>query len=143
VLLRRSTHIAGSSWESNARTLDVDSYRTLASLKSLESLHLMRVRPLDDDLSTIAGMRHLKDLEIAGVPSFALADFARLSTQLPETTGRCLQPYVQIPGVGVCSKCKGPQVMLTAAPPRSRRWLCPICNQAKLSAHVAAWNAAR
>jgi hypothetical protein len=134
---------APTAWESSRRTLDVDSYRVLPSLTALESLHLLRLRPLDADLSPIAGMRGLRDLEIAGVPDFTLEDFARLSSRLPDTTGQCLQPFVRIEGVGSCTKCKGPTVFLPSAPPRARRWLCPECQAPQLSAHVTRWNAAR
>ena len=65
--------------------------------------------------------------------------YARLSTALPDTSGRCLAPCVTIPGVGRCRKCNGQQVLLVGTPPRARRWVCPSCNEKPFKAHLARW----
>ena len=129
------------SWERSSQCLDVDSYAPVATLKQLERLVLLRVRARSLDLSPIASMTHLKELDIAAVPEFTLEHYARLSRALPNTEGRCLQPYNRIEGVGFCKKCKGKMVMLTAPKPRTRNWLCPVCNAKKLDEHVKAWEA--
>jgi hypothetical protein len=127
------------SWDGSGRCLEVDSYRPLGALAVLEKLSLTSVRPRDLDLAPIAAMKHLKDVHIAGVPEFTLEHYARLSAALPETEGRCLQPYTRIEGVGFCKRCNRGTVLLTGAPPKKRHWLCPKCNEKKLSEHVRHW----
>ena len=123
--------------------IDVASYAPLAALTALERLVLTAVRPRDLDLSAIARMTHLRELDISGVPEFTVEDYAKLAAALPRTEGRCLQPYIQIKGVGFCRKCKGPQVLLNGAPPRARKWICPVCQEKALAAHVQRWEAAK
>src|SRR5262245_30962276 len=113
------------SWDGSRRCIEVDSYRPLRSLAHLERLTLLSVGPRDLDLAPIAEMRRLRDRHVAGVPEFGLEHYARLAAALPETSGRCLQPYTRIEGIGFCKRCQGRTVLLTGAPPRSRRWLCP------------------
>lgn len=127
------------SWDGSGRCIEVESYRPLAGLTKLERLVLHAVRPQDRDLSPIAGMRHLRELELHGVPEFTVEHYARLAAALPTTAGSCLQPYVQLQGIGFCGKCSGRTVLLTGAPKRARKWLCPTCNRAKLAEHVALW----
>jgi hypothetical protein len=127
--------------DGSGRYIEVESYGPLERLTSLERLILLGVRPRDEDLSPIMRMRHLKELDIGGVPQFVLEHYARLAAALPGTTGRCLQPYVEIPGVGSCRKCQGRQVLLNGAPPRARQWVCPACNPKLLAAHLARWEA--
>ena len=121
------------------RRIEVESYQPLTALAKLERLMLHWVRPRDLDLAPIAGMRHLRELEVTGVPEFTIEHYARLSAALPTTTGRCLQPYFQIQGVGLCRRCRGRTVLLTGAPKRARHWLCPTCNRTKLAEHVQRW----
>jgi ribosomal protein S27AE len=102
---------------------------------------LLGVRPRDLDLSPLARMRHLREIEVSGVPDFTVEHYARLAMALPETAGRCLQPYVEIPGVGACGKCGGRSVLLNGTPPRARKWVCPKCNPKLLAAHVERWEA--
>jgi len=109
------------------------------SFESLERLILQSVRPKDLDLSTIARMTHLKDVDIGGVPEFTIEHYARLAAALPNAEGRCLQPYFEIKNLAFCKKCKAGMVMLNGTPPRARKWLCPKCNQKKLAEHVRAW----
>lgn len=128
-----------ASWEGTSRRIEVESFKPLAALNRLERLFLNGVRPQDLDLTPIAGMRHLQELDISGVPEFTVEHYASLAAALPITDGRCLQPYNRLDGLGLCSKCKGKTVLLTGAPPRARKWLCPVCNDKKLAEHVATW----
>jgi hypothetical protein len=131
------------TWDGTSRKVEIDSFAPLAKLKSLERLILLGVRPKDLDLTPIMGMTHLKDLDIGGVPEFGLTHYARLAAALPNTEGRGMQPFVTIPGVGFCKKCKGQQVILNGTAPKARKWLCPQCNEKKLAEHVRAWETAK
>jgi hypothetical protein len=126
----------------SGRTIEVSSLAPLTALTALERLVLTGVRPLDGDLQVLGRMTHLRELDVSA-PGFALEDFARLAAALPATAGRCLVPHFTIPGLGFCRTCKGQQVMLNAAPPRARKWLCPACQPKPLAAHVARWEAAK
>ena len=121
------------------RLIKVASFAPLERLAHLERLLIHEVRPDDLDLSPIARMTELRDVDVSGVPEFGIEEYARLAVALPSAKGRCLQPYFTIKGVGYCKKCKGQMVLLVGAPPRSRRFLCPQCNQKLLAAHVAKW----
>jgi hypothetical protein len=100
------------SWDGSGRRIEVESFRPLQALRRLEQLQLLSVRPADLDLTPIASMRHLKDVHIAGVPEFTLEDYAKLAAALPNATGRSLQPYVAVNGVGFCRRCRGRTVLL-------------------------------
>jgi hypothetical protein len=128
--------------DGSGRTIDVVSFGPLTALTALERLVLMGVRPLDGDLQVLGRMTHLRELDVSA-PGFGLEDFARLAAALPGTEGRCLVPHFVIPGMGFCKTCKGQQVMLNAAPPRARKWLCPVCQAKAIAAHEAKWNAAK
>jgi hypothetical protein len=128
-------------WDGSGRTIGVDSYRPLESLTSLEELRLIGVSPRELDLSPIMRMRQLQEVNISGVPGFTVEHYARLAAALPDAKGRCLQPYARIDGVGICKKCRGPQVLLIGAPPRARKWICRACDAKILAAHVARWEA--
>jgi len=127
------------TWDGTSRKTEIDSFKPLRSLTSLERLILQSVRPKDLDLSTIARMTHLKDVDIGGVPEFTIEHYAKLAAALPNAEGRCLQPYFEIKNLAFCKKCKAGMVMLNGTPPRARKWLCPKCNQKKLAEHVRAW----
>jgi hypothetical protein len=129
--------------DGSGRVIDVASFAPLASLTALERLILLSVRPRDLDLSPIATMKHLKDLDIGGVREFTLEHYARLAAALPHTEGRCLQAYCVIPGVGFCRKCRAQQVLLNGTPPRARKWLCPTCQASLIAAHVERWETAK
>ena len=88
-------------------------------------------------------MRQLRELDIDGVKEFGLAHYARLAAALPDTTGRTLVPHFHIPGWSACKKCRGQVVVLNAAPPRARRFLCVSCQAGLIEAHVARWNRAK
>lgn len=131
------------TWDGSNRRTEVPSLKPLQALQSLNRLLLLGVRPKDLDLSPIMKMTHLTEVDVGGVPEFTLAHYAKLAVALPHAEGRCLQPYFVIKGVGFCKKCKGQQALLNGAPPRARKWLCPICNKKKLDEHVAMWDKAK
>ena len=127
------------TWDGTTRKIEVESLKPLETLSSLERLILTGVRPKDLDLSPIARMKHLQEVDIGGVPEFTIEHYARLAAALPNAEGRCLKPYCVIKGVGFCKKCKSQQVMLNGAPPRARKWLCPKCNESKIAEHTQRW----
>jgi hypothetical protein len=127
------------TWDGTSRKIEIDSFKPLTALTSLERLILQSVRPNDLDLSSIAQMTHLKDVDIGGVPEFTIEHYARLAAALPNAEGRCLQPYFEIKNLAFCKKCKAGMVMLNGTPPRARKWMCPKCNEKKLAAHVRTW----
>jgi hypothetical protein len=129
--------------DGSGRTIDVASYTPLTALTALERLVLIAVRPLDGDLAALGRMTHLRELQVSGVPEFTVEDYARLAVALPDTESRDLAPYCVIKGIGFCKKCRAQQVLLTGAPPRARKWLCPTCQAKGLAAHVARWDAAK
>ncbi len=129
--------------DGSGRFIDVESFAPLAALTTLERLVLIAVRPRDHDLEPIARMTHLRELDVSGVPAFSIEHYARLAAALPTTSGRCLEPHGTIVGAGRCRTCQGQQVLLTGAPPRARKWLCPTCQAKPLEAHVARWDAAK
>lgn len=131
------------TWDGTSKRIEVESFKPLAKLTSLDRLLLLGVRPDDLDLSPIERMTHLKEVDIGGVPEFVLEHYARLAAALPHAEGRCLKPYFVIKDVGFCKKCNGQQVMLTGAPPKARKWLCPKCNENKVAEHAAKWEAAK
>jgi hypothetical protein len=131
------------SWDGTSRKIEIDSLKRLLALTGLERLILQSVRPADLDLAPIARMTHLKDLDIGGVPEFTIAHYSRLAAALPDTEGRCLQPYFEIKNLSFCKKCKHAMVMLNGTAPRARKWLCPVCNKKKLDEHVRVWELAR
>jgi hypothetical protein len=129
--------------DGSGRVIEVPSYSALTSLTALERLMLLGVRPADLDLSSIAAMRHLHEVEISGVKEFTLEQFAGLAAALPHARGRTLQPCAHIPGWTPCQRCGGEVVLLKGAPPRARKFLCRTCHASLLAAHVAKWTAAR
>ena len=127
------------TWDGTPRKIEVDSFRPLLALTSLERLLLLGVRPTDLDLSPIERMTHLKEVDIGGVPEFTVAHYARLAVALPHAEGRCLKPYFLIENLSFCKKCKAQRVLLNGTAKGARKWLCPKCNEKKLAQHVAAW----
>ena len=127
------------TWDGTSRKVEVDSFKPLTALTSLERLILLSVRPKDLDLSVIGTMTHLKDVDVGGVPEFTIEHYAKLSAALPNAEGRCLQPYFEIKNLAFCRKCRTGQVMLTGTAPRARKWMCPKCNEKKIAEHVRLW----
>ena len=121
---------------------EIDSFAPLRSLRTLERLVLYAMRARAGDHAPIEAMTWLRELELTG-PDLDVDRCARLAARLPDTSGRCLQPFTAIPGVGFCKRCSGRTVLLTGAPPRARAWLCPACNEKKLAEHVARFEAAK
>jgi hypothetical protein len=127
--------------DGSGKVISVESFAPLERAATLRRLILLSVRPADLDLGAVMRMTWLEELDIGGVPEFVMEHFARLAVALPNTTGRCLQPYAVIPGVGRCRKCDGQSVLLNGAPPRARKWVCPKCNAKAFAAHVSRWEA--
>jgi hypothetical protein len=125
--------------DGSRKFIGIGSLAPLERLSNLERLILLHVRPKDLDLSPVMRMQHLVELDIGGVPEFTLEHYAKLALALPKTKGRCLQPFISIPGVGRCGKCQGPCVLLNGTAPRARKWVCPKCNAKLLGAHIARW----
>jgi len=128
--------------DGSGRRIEVASFAPLRRLATLQRLVLSNVRPADLDLSPLMAMTHLEEVDVGGVPEFVVEHYARLAAALPRAEGRCLRPYVTIPGIGRCKKCQGQSVLLNGAPPRARKWVCPTCNATLLAAHVSRWEAA-
>lgn len=121
--------------------ITVESLAPLERATALRRLILLGVRPGDLDLAPLMRMTWLEELDIGGVPEFGIEHYAKLAVALPSTSGRCLQPYVVIPGVGRCRKCGEQSVLLNGTPPRARKWACPKCNAKAIASHVSRWEA--
>jgi len=129
------------SWDASRRCLEVESLEPLSHLRELESLSLMGVKPLDARLDPLQLLSSLKSLHVSHEFQFQLEDYAALARALPNTTGHCLLPYYVIPQLSLrCKRCGGDIVFLTGPRPRTRRQLCPICDEQKLAEHERLWN---
>ena len=132
------------SWDASRRCLEVDSLEPLRKLINLESLRLMGIKPLDRRLDPLHELTNLKYLHVSHEFQFQLEDYAALSRALPETSGHCLLPYYAIPQLSLrCKRCDGQIVFLTGPRPRTRRQLCPVCDERKLQEHERQWHEAR
>ena len=129
------------SWDASRRCLEIDSLEPLRKLINLESLRLMGIKPLDRRLDPLHDLTNLKYLHISHEFQFQLEDYAALARALPETSGHCLLPYYTIPQLSLrCKRCDGEIVFLTGPRPRTRRQLCPVCDERKLQRHERQWN---
>jgi len=129
------------SWDASRRCLEIDSLEPLRKLINLESLRLMGIKPLDRRLDPLHDLTNLKYLHISHEFQFQLEDYAALARALPETSGHCLLPYYTIPQLSLrCKRCDGEIVFLTGPRPRTRRRLCPVCDERKLRQHEGQWN---
>jgi hypothetical protein len=129
------------SWDASRRCLEVDSLEPLRKLTNLESLCLMGIKPLDRRLDPLHNLTNLKYLHISHEFQFQLEEYAALARALPETSGHCLLPYYTIPQLSLrCKRCDGEIVFLTGPRPRTRRQLCPVCDERKLRQHERQWN---
>lgn len=129
------------SWDASRRCLEIDSLEPLRKLINLESLRLMGIKPLDRRLDPLHDLTNLKYLHISHEFQFQLEDYAALARALPETSGHCLLPYYTIPQLSLrCKRCDGEIVFLTGPRPRTRRQLCPVCDERKLRQHEGQWN---
>jgi hypothetical protein len=130
------------SWDASRKCLEVESFDSLRRLAGLRALSLTGVRPMQDGLRPLQGMKGLRRLEISHVYDFGLEDYAELAAHLPATAGACLQPCFSMGFAMPCRKCGRQTVFLTGPKPRSRRYLCVVCDRARLEEHIARWNAA-
>jgi len=128
------------SWDASRRCLEIESLEPLSQLPELESLCLIGVKPLDGRLDPLQRLTHLKYLHISHEFQFQLEDYAALARALPNASGHCLLPYYLIPQLSLrCKRCGGDIVFLTGPRRRTRRQLCPICDEQKLSEHERQW----
>lgn len=128
------------SWDASRRCLEVESLEPLSELADLESLCLIGVKPLDGRLDPLQRLTNLKYLHLSHEFQFQLEDYAALARALPHASGHCLLPYYLIPQLSLrCKRCGGDMVFLTGPRPRTRRQLCPICDEQKLSEHDRQW----
>ena len=128
-------------YDASRKCYEVDTLEPLAKLTRLESLTMRGILPRVARLDPIRRITSLRHLDISHVYVFGVPDFARLALALPHAKGHCLEPVFDAQWAGVCSRCGGRRVALTAPPPRTARTACPVCNRARIDRHVAAWNA--
>jgi len=129
------------SWDASRRSLEVDSLDPLSKLANLESLRMIGVKPLDARLDPLSRLTQLRHLHISHEFQFQLEDYAALARSLPDASGHCLLPYYALPQLSMrCNRCGGEIVFLTGPRPRTRRQLCPICDEKKLRAHEQRWD---
>lgn len=128
-------------YDASRRCYEVESFEPLAALARLEALTLRGVVPKTGGLDPIARLTNLRRLDITHVYVFGIEEYARLAAALPLAAGHCLQAVFEATWAGACPRCGTARVVLTAAPPRSARTACPVCDQARIERHVAVWNA--
>jgi hypothetical protein len=129
------------SWDASRRCLEIESLQPLGTLKELESLALLGVKPLDGRLDPLYSLSALKYLHISHEFQFQLEDYAALARALPNVSGHCLVPYYAIPQLSLrCKRCGGELLFLTGPRPHARRQLCRICDAQKLAEHERQWN---
>ena len=130
-------------YDASRKCYEVDSFEPLGRLANLESLTMRGVAPKHGRLGPIRRLTSLRHVDITHVYLFTLEDYAQLVAALPNAEGHCLQPVFEATWAGTCAECGRARVVLTAAPPRSPRMACPVCDQARIERHVEAWNRAR
>ena len=129
------------SWDASRRCLEVETLQPLSTLRELESLALLGVKPLDGRLDPLYSLAGLKYLHISHEFQFQLEDYAALARSLPNASGHCLAPYYQLPQLSLrCKRCGGELLFLTGPRPRTRHRLCGICDAQKLAEHERHWN---
>jgi len=130
------------SYDASRKCFEVDSLEPLAALSQLEQLTMRGVVPLHGRLEPLHGLTGLRELAITHVYCFGLEDYARLAAALRHTTGHCLEPFFAASWAGTCRRCGQGRVVLTGPRQRRSRFLCPLCDGARVAQHVAAWKAA-
>jgi hypothetical protein len=130
------------SWDASRRCIEVDSLDPLKKLAGLIALSLTGVRPLHGGLRPLRELKGLRRLEVSHVYDFGLEDYAELAAHLPSTAGACLQPCFSMGFAMPCRKCGRQTVFLTGPRPRTRRYLCVVCDRSRLEEHIARWNTA-
>jgi hypothetical protein len=127
------TELEGLSVVSSKRQ-SLPSLRPLAGLNKLRWLHIGGIRSDDKSLRPLATLKSLRFLLIGNL--FPMAEFARLSRELPETDCDWF-----VPGrvVGTCRRCKAQRLMISGKGVSS---ICPACEPAKWEKIVEAFIAA-
>jgi hypothetical protein len=127
-------------YDASRKYYEVESFEPLARLTRLESLTMRGIVPKSGRLEPIHRLTKLRRVDISHVFVFGLEDYARLAAALPLAEGHCLQPVYEAQWTGTCPRCGGARVALTAAPPRSPKTACPICDRERIERHLTAWN---
>ncbi len=128
-------------YDASRQCYEVESFEPLAALANLETLTMRGIVPKAGGLDPIGRVTNLRRVDISHVYVFSLEDYARLAAALPLAEGHCLAPVFEATWAGACPSCGTARVVLSAPPPRSPRTACPVCDQARIERHVAAWNA--
>ena len=127
-------------YDASRKYYEVESFEPLARLTHLESLTMRGIVPKSGGLEPIHRLTQLRRVDITHVHVFGLEDYARLAAALPLAEGHCLQPVYEAHWTGTCPRCGSARVALTAAPPRSPKTACPICDRERIERHLTAWN---
>jgi hypothetical protein len=121
----------------------VPSLAPLAGLHGLRWLQLGALRAADGSLRPLGGLTGLRWL---GLPNqFERAEFAWLSTRLPQTACDWLAPYARFHrSVFPCAVCRraGRDFCRVMSTGRGSKLLCPHCDAAALARQVAAFEQA-
>jgi hypothetical protein len=128
------TELEGLSVTSGSKRQSLPSFRPLSGLNKLRWLHIGGIRTDDKSLQPLKTLKALKFLAIGNL--FPMAEFARLSRQLPETD---CDWFVPGRATGSCRQCKSERVMISGKGVSS---ICPTCNPAKWDKIVEAFIAA-
>jgi len=127
--------VTGSMWtRQNVASLEPFGRMTWLRALSVDTSKAESLRPL-------ANLKNLQGLGIGG--NAPMQEYAWLAAHLPATDCRWFHPYYDLARTGYshCPKCKNDSmVMLTG---KGAKILCRLCDQAKVEAHVAAYQAAR
>lgn len=124
------------SWDASGKVQKVKSLAPIGDLKKLKALRLYGVVPNDGRLDVLAGAAALKEFECGD--HYSLESMAALAVMKP---GLDLQPCVKLDHIK-CKKCNEPRVMLQGrVGTRRPRWACSVCEQDRIEAHEAEFEA--
>jgi len=130
------------SYDASRKCHRVQSFAPLARLPHLRQLVMRGILPDTDRLRPLEALVSLQTIEVTHVFAFTMEDYASLARAVPNASGHCLVPFFEAAWTGLCSRCGGARVALTAPAPRTSRTLCPRCQRKRLDAHVERWNIA-
>jgi hypothetical protein len=137
--LRRLSMRVLTSRAANGQLQQVDSFKPLGSLQSLEQLDCYSVVARDRDLSPLYALPRLADVEIPFV--YGIEQLARLAGALGYDAERW-PPTLSSPGGCRPRPCgHGDDEILVGA--RRNMWVCRICDANRVERHVAAFEAWR
>jgi hypothetical protein len=113
----------------------VTSFAPLARCCRLETVVLQGYVPRDGSLSSLAGLPKLKYLNVDG--DYPIRELARFAGLHPDITCALLKPYRLIDRR--CKKCRAGLYVLNGSDAETQRPVCPICQAARLHAHITKW----